>query len=204
MGLIHELGLERYPSDKTLYNVIEFVRKFVYCGKEGENLVSTKLRMYEEQTVKRSSALPPDPDSLKNDILRKHHQAYYWLRCLDSMLDTLPFTEYGWQKVNNTIVPIWYNCPQFPPSNKKRKRVEESGNKTNSDVIEPPKKQTKSNIDSSAQIIPQFTEVDNSGELEYDQSDNFDTSHNDDDDDEWEHFSDFSPTDNSSDSDWEL
>ena len=88
--------MEDKLADEALANIVEFVRKFVYCGRKGEDLVGTKVRMYEEQKTKRSSTLPPDPNSLKYDILRKHHQAYTWMRCLESILNTFSLDEYGW------------------------------------------------------------------------------------------------------------
>ena len=79
--------------------------------------------MYEEQKTKRSSTLPPDPNSLKNDILRKHHQTYTWLRCLEPIVETLPLDEFGWKVDNEVVVPVWYTCPQLPSGeSKKRKR----------------------------------------------------------------------------------
>ena len=96
LKLISQLGVEEKLTDEALANIVEFVRKFVYCGRKGEDLVGTKVRMYEEQKTKRSSTLPPDPNSLKYDILRKHHQAYTWMRCLESILNTFSLDEYGW------------------------------------------------------------------------------------------------------------
>ena len=121
LKLISQLGVEEKLTDEALANIVEFVRKFVYCGRKGEDLVGTKVRMYEEQKMKRSSTLPPDPNSLKHDILRKHHQAYTWMRCLEPIVNTLSLDEYGWQEENGAIIPVWYTCPQFPLGNRKRK-----------------------------------------------------------------------------------
>ena len=213
LNLINQLGIDTNLSNEALADIVEFVRRFVYCGKKGEDLVSTKVRMYEEQASKRSSSLPPDPDSLKYDILRKHHQAYSWVRCLEPVVATLPFNEYGWKKVNGAIVPVWYTCPQFPPGGKKRKkRIEDK--EIDVTVDEPPKKRTNDAVDDSY-LVDQHIEVEasqQSSDVAYEEvltkeNDNCDETDDyevDDDDDYWEHFSDFSSSDDSSDdSDWE-
>ena len=84
LKLIEQLGVHEKLTDEAMADDVEFVRVFVYCGRKGEDLVATKVRMYEDQKTKRSSTLPPDPNSLKHDKLRKHHQAYTWMRCRDS------------------------------------------------------------------------------------------------------------------------
>ena len=71
--------------------------------------------MYTDQTVKKTSSLPPDPSSLKYDILRKHHQAYTWRRCTEPLIQPLPYNECGWEKIGDTIRPICYTSAQLPP-----------------------------------------------------------------------------------------
>ena len=44
--LIEDLGNKRKLSEEALGNCVEFVRCFVYGGKNGEDLVDTKVRMY--------------------------------------------------------------------------------------------------------------------------------------------------------------
>ena len=93
--LISNLGKDRILSHQDIKDITEFVRRFVYCGGNGEDLVSTKVRMYQEQKVKRSSSLPPDAESMQFDVLRKHHRTYVWLRNLEPIIDALPFNQYG-------------------------------------------------------------------------------------------------------------
>ena len=73
LKLIDELGVNENLSDNAMEDIVEFVRKYVYCGRKGEDLVRTKMRMYQDQKTKRSSTLWPDLNSLKYDIIRKHH-----------------------------------------------------------------------------------------------------------------------------------
>ena len=112
--LIKDLGKEITPSETTLVECMEFVRIYVYSGLPNEDLVTTKVRLYEAQVVKKTSTLPPDPNSLRYDILRKHHQAYIWRHCTEPTILQLPFQQYGWQKVGGCLMPIWYTCPQLP------------------------------------------------------------------------------------------
>ena len=113
--LIEDLGKDETPSDVTITNCMEFVRSYVYCGKPNEDLVATKVRMYNDQAVKKSSTLPPDLNSLRHDILSKYHQAYTWRRCTERIIIRLPTDKYSWKKFNGVIiVPLWYTCPQLP------------------------------------------------------------------------------------------
>ena len=72
--------------------------------------------MYRNQKKKKeSSSLKPDPNSCRQDILRKHHQAYIW-RCVKQWIEPLNPEEYGWKKgIHGYLVPVWYTCSQFPP-----------------------------------------------------------------------------------------
>ena len=94
----------------------------VYGGKEGESLVDTRVRMYQQQTKKKTSSLPPDPNSLKHDILRKHHQAYTWKRSIDQYIDPLPLNENGWNEEEGDLIPVWYTCKQLPLSLRQKTR----------------------------------------------------------------------------------
>ncbi len=114
LKMIEGLGKDDAPSELIISDCMEFVRRYIYCGKPKEDLVATKVRMHNDQTVKRSSSLPPDPNSLRHDILRKHHQAYTWRRCTERIVTPLPIDKYGWKRVNGVIVPLWYTCPQLP------------------------------------------------------------------------------------------
>ena len=111
LSLIEDLGKDETPSDATLDDSLEFVRRYVYNGKPNEDLVATKVPLYNAQAIKKTSSLPPDRNSLRQDILRKHHQAYTWRRCTDSIILRLPYNKYAWQKVNGVIIPLRYTCP---------------------------------------------------------------------------------------------
>lgn len=200
LKLIEQLGVHEKLTDEAMADIVEFVRVFVNCGRKGEDLVATKVRMYEEQKTKRSSRLPPDPNSLKHDILRKHHQAYTWMRCLEPIVETLSIYEYGW-KAGNEGVPVWYTCPQFPPGNQKRKKLKDVGDPVN------PREPERMGMDSQRN-----DDVDNNLEHSLDDQSQSLLSleqildvNEESDDDNWGHLSDFGSTDDSGtdDSDWE-
>ena len=114
LSLIADLGNEIFPSEKTITDCMEFVRTFVYSGLPNENLIETKVRLYNAQTTKKTSSLPPDPNSLRHDILRKHYQAFIWRRCTEATITPLDVEKYGWRVTDGCVTPVWYTCPQLP------------------------------------------------------------------------------------------
>ena len=87
LSLIEDLGEDLLKtSNTTLGDYIEFARRSVYDGKPNEDLVTTRVRLYNTQSIKKISSLPPDLNSLRQDILRKHHQACTWGRCTETII----------------------------------------------------------------------------------------------------------------------
>ena len=91
-------------------DVIKFIQTICYSGKPNESLVDIRVRLYKNQKIKGSVSLPADPDSMKQAILRVHHQLYYWLRLDSEIVDAIPLEVNGWKVVENTnhILPIWF------------------------------------------------------------------------------------------------
>ena len=159
--------------------------------------------MYEDQKVKRSSTLPPDLNSLTHDILRKHHQAYTWMRCLEPNVETLPPENFGWKEKDGSIVPVWYTCPKLPTVSRKRKKQAAPA------TCKP--KRMKVNEGSGSQMTqevhkeltePQKEIIENDGMTPVDRLPNPDEEDDasDSDEDEWEHLSEFSDDSSSDDS----
>ena len=151
----------------------------VYGRKEDEDMIATKVRMYCQQKKKMSSSLPPDTNSMRHDMLRKHHQAYIWRRCLQHMVDPLPLEGNGWKMDDGFVVPVWYTCPQLPPT------IQKKGKKNTQHICN-----TSHNVPTleAPQIITEVIDA-----IEYEESD-------------WEHYRDFNDStgeSDSSDSDWE-
>ena len=76
---------------------MKFIQTVMYSGHVGESLVDTRVRLYENQKVKSSLTLPPDPDSIKQVILRVNHQLYYWCNCDVPQLEVIPLEGNGWR-----------------------------------------------------------------------------------------------------------
>ena len=79
--LIKDLVKEKLLSEQAIDSCVELSR----------------VRMYRNQREKKSSSLPPDPNSCRQDILRRHHQAYI-RRCVEPWIESLIPEEYGWKK----------------------------------------------------------------------------------------------------------
>ena len=155
-----------------------------------ETLVQTKIRMYLAQTKKQSSNLPPDPNSCKQDILRKHLQAYIWKRCVDPWIEPLNPLDYGWKRnEHGFFVPLWYMCQQLPPKNiqneacnekereksDRRKILRQKSN--NEEGNQPPQKRLRV---ISEEKVTSCDDSDNSNEDDFS---------------DWERYSDFSSSD---------
>ena len=48
--------------------------RYMYNGKENENIVQTRIRMYDGQKIKSSCPLIPDPSSAEQHIQRTYYQ----------------------------------------------------------------------------------------------------------------------------------
>ena len=59
--------------------------------------------------TKLSLALPPDPDSVQQAMLRVHYQTYYWLRFADDRIVAISCEENGWtvDVEQRKIQPVW-------------------------------------------------------------------------------------------------
>ena len=65
--MIEDVGRERCFPEEASDACIDFVRCILYGGKQGEDLVATKVRMYHDETKKTTSSLPPDTNSMRFD-----------------------------------------------------------------------------------------------------------------------------------------
>ena len=223
--MIEDLGRERCFPEEASDAYIQFVRCIIYGDKQGGDLVATKVRMYHDHTKKTTSSLPADPNSMRFDILRKHHQAYTWKRCLQALVEPLPLNDNGW-KVNDEglIIPIWYTCSQLPPGMCKKGHV--TGRKGKSSKsrrreflnlvkssCEPPTKRGRGSEESvplemreDEQMI-EMTDADNISDVGFDNIVSLsELEEEEEGQSDWEHLSEFgdSTSDSSSDSDWTL
>ena len=98
--------------------------------------------MYEQQKNKSSLTLLPDKHSAEEHVKRSNLQAYIWKQCLLKDINYPNPEECGWQVEENSLVPVWFHCSQFPPSLSRRKprrqKHSEETDWTDDDSEEPP------------------------------------------------------------------
>ena len=139
--LLSPLGRNKVLSDQDIESVKTFIQTVVYSGKDDEDYVSTRIRLYENLKSKSSMPIPPDPDSVVQVIKRGHHQVYEWIRCCTPWVDTISLEENGWLvskdlKSKIVVKPVWYTGSQLPPSASKNRRKKRSLIVTSGDIAD--------------------------------------------------------------------
>ena len=127
--LLSELG-------RSLHSV-KNVKTCMYSGSEQERFVKTRVRMYNTQKVKSSSSILPDESIMNEHLKRSDLQTLVWYQCLKQNIRYPSVTDRGWEERDDGIRPIWFTCPQFPPSFSKSKKRTEENNSRVSGVIMP-------------------------------------------------------------------
>ena len=61
-----------------------------------------------------TKALPPDASSLSLHIQRVNYVTLPSVQCLNPHYTPPPATDYGWENLNNCLVPIWSQGPPIP------------------------------------------------------------------------------------------
>ncbi len=120
LALLDSLGKTALlPED-----MIEFIQKMMYKGNVGEDLVDTRVRLYKAMKTKSSLALPPDPDSMRQAILRVHYQCFYWLRFHMTTVPQISLESNGWtvDLEDSLVFPVWFTCDQMPKKQKEQKK----------------------------------------------------------------------------------
>ncbi len=66
--------------------------------------------MYKSMKQKTSQSIPPDPDSLKQAVLRANYQLYYWLKFAVAMIPQIPYEGTGWtfDESEQRVKPVWF------------------------------------------------------------------------------------------------
>ena len=88
----------------------------MYPGKEDEDYVETRIRMYDQQNVKSSLSLLLDKHSSVEHLKRSNLQAYIWKQCLKQDIDYPPPEANAWQQSDDGLIPVWFFCSQLPTS----------------------------------------------------------------------------------------
>ena len=109
--LTEKLGGSATVSKDLLYQVMSFIQKYVYRGKINEELVKTRMRLYDTMKAKTTQSILPDSHSLKEHIKRANLQACYWRHYLEHNLTKVDPCRAGWLRETNEInglKPFWY------------------------------------------------------------------------------------------------
>ena len=85
-------------SLKKLVEPDLFFQTILYSGKEIETFVSTRKRLYENQTYKNISRLIPDTHSTDEHLKRVDLQTFIWRKCTENII------EYP-----DPIVKVWHH-----------------------------------------------------------------------------------------------
>ncbi len=93
LGLLESLEQDRKLTEDGINNVREIVRSVIYSGKDNEDYVETRIRLYKSLKSKSSMSWPPDPDSVVQVIKRAHCQAYVWYHCRQRIINQLDLGE---------------------------------------------------------------------------------------------------------------
>ena len=104
------LGIEKTITAKTISSVQRFIQFMCYSGKDDEDLVETRVRLYKKMKVKSSQSLPPDPKSIEQAIKRIHYQLYSWMQVDKNIVTELLLEENGWivNAEDNSVTPLWF------------------------------------------------------------------------------------------------
>ena len=62
--------------------VTKFIQRYVYCGKDVEGTVKTRMRQYNEIKPKTTQVILLRTNSLTQQIKQANIQAYFWVQCL--------------------------------------------------------------------------------------------------------------------------
>ena len=76
----------------------------VYDGNIHEAYAGTRIKVYGNQKIKSSMALPPDPDCVTQDIVRAHYQCYYWVHSLQQIISPIPFQDMDGSCIANLML----------------------------------------------------------------------------------------------------
>ena len=114
--LLHSFGVPP-RSFRAEGDVLSLMQLVLYPGRDGEDYVQTRIRMYEQQKTKSSLSLLPDKHSAEQHLKRANLQTYLWMQCLQKDIDYPSIDDdTGWKETDDGLVPVWYSCSQFPPS----------------------------------------------------------------------------------------
>ena len=99
--LSENFGESAIVNEDLLYQVMSFIQKYVYRGKTDEELVETRMRLYNTMKTKTTQTILPGPHNLKKHIKRANLQAYYWRHYLEHNITKVEPCRAGWLRDEN-------------------------------------------------------------------------------------------------------
>ena len=224
INLLAMLGESEKISEECINECKEFIRTVFYKGKAGESYLQTRMILYDNQSnqSKTTMSLPPDEDSCIQHILRSHYIVFIWKHFSSFIIPNIDPYVNGWNLLNDMVVPVWFCGTQFPPSVQNRRKKQHNGYEADDEGTKKQKnveKLDKGNGRKFRQKLHVLAVDDLSGEEDEiyvseripEQSGNDGSNEEDGEDsvlnlnnetDEWEHFSEFGESSDTSHSDW--
>ena len=158
-ALMKNLENENPLTDDEIGDLKRFVQTVMYSGGKSESYVETRARLYDQQKNKTSTNIPPDPDSLLQDLKRKQLQVKVWNQ-LDKITMTIYDQKlYGWKlrEEDGMMVPEWFTGNQFPPSLQRNARGKKRSN--SSSETQPSKRRPARDISDGELADAELTDV---------------------------------------------
>ena len=211
--MLHPLGRDKDLNKIEIESIMRFIQTVIYSGKDDEDYVATRVRIYQSLKSKSSMSLPPDPDSVTQAIKRVHFQVYHWIRCCTPMIESIPLEKNGWivsmEDNDANVRPCWFTGSQLPPSmlkkKKNKKEVKSTANDELSDAeqYQPQRKKAKKKKNIKRNGESSYRPLDNENDAD-EESEGLDdmNNHSSDDWEDWEDWEDFLPSDNDSADEW--
>ena len=75
---------------------MKLTQTVLYGGNINEDYVETRIKIYCNQKIKRSTTLTLDPDCATQVVFPAHHQCYCCVYCLQEIISPIFFQDYEW------------------------------------------------------------------------------------------------------------
>ena len=95
-GCDTRLGESTDVSNALKDRVPKFIQVTGYNGLDDDSFVDARVRQYKKMKTKSSLTFPPDPNSMKQHILRANYQLKEWLRFGEKVQEMGSVTNSGW------------------------------------------------------------------------------------------------------------
>ena len=113
MHLLQNVGKKHWLVSKVWQSKVIFLT-ILYSGKENETFVSTRRRLYKNQTYKSSSRLIPDTDSTDEPLKRADLQTFLGGQCMENIIEYPDPIDRGWQASAKGLCPVWFGSEELP------------------------------------------------------------------------------------------